>query len=250
MPEVFSLTDDPGAHARVQAWRAANEDAFILNLLTRTTAMLHRADCRHFGGTWWEDDGTGGLAKKTKVCDLSPRVLREWAQGHAVANITLCSDCEPREGEEQLAVEAEAVAGSPDFDPDSVEDAREKVLRAIVMRRGQPEFRRQLLNAYGSRCAITGCSVPAVLDAAHIIRYQGPTTNHVKNGLLLRTDIHTLFDLGLVAVDAETMTVLLADELSNSPYGDLAGKKVRVPEMDDFAPNRTALDRHRKLAGL
>ena len=50
---------------------------------------------------------------------------------------------------------------------------------------------------YEGKCAVTGCDVPDVLQAAHIFPYMGPETNHPSNGLL-RADIHTLFDLGLI----------------------------------------------------
>lgn len=82
------------------------------------------------------------------------------------------------------------------FDASSIVDARERVLGQIVRRRGQQEFREKLLVAYEGRCAITGCDAIEALEAAHIVPYLGTETNHVQNGLLLRADIHTLFDLG------------------------------------------------------
>lgn len=49
---------------------------------------------------------------------------------------------------------------------------------------------------------MTGSRAEAVLEAAHDIGYKGPKTNRPQNRLLLRSDLHTLFDLRLVAVDA------------------------------------------------
>src|ERR1700722_13605652 len=86
------------------------------------------------------------------------------------------------------------VADQEPFDPKNIKDARERIRRTIVQRRGQAKFRNALLEAYGSRCAISGCGALEVLEAAHICPYQGSATNHVTNGLLLRADIHTLFD--------------------------------------------------------
>lgn len=74
------------------------------------------------------------------------------------------------------------------FDPTGAVDARETVARQIKARRGQQAFRDKLLAAYGGRCAITGCPVPDVLEAAHIHPYRGEETNHVVSGLLLRAD--------------------------------------------------------------
>ena len=78
------------------------------------------------------------------------------------------------------------------FDPSNIEDARKRISRMIAQRRGQSAFRNNLFDAYGGRCAITGCEVPDVLEAAHIFPYRGEDTNKVVNGLLLRADVHTL----------------------------------------------------------
>src|SRR5205823_2979542 len=81
------------------------------------------------------------------------------------------------------------------FDPISIEDGRRRIQAS---RQGQFAFRAALIEAYGGRCAMTGCDILEVLEAAHIVPYRGPSTNAVSNGLLLRADIHTLFDLGLI----------------------------------------------------
>jgi hypothetical protein len=103
-----------------------------------------------------------------------------------------------------LAIAGQHLNEAGVFNPEGIADARERVLSSIVRRGGQPAFRHHLLAVYNGRCAITGCDVEAVLDAAHIVPFKGPDTNHPGNGLLLRTDLHTLFDLKLVAVDVET----------------------------------------------
>jgi hypothetical protein len=134
------------------------------------------------------------------------------------------------------------------FDPVSVVDARERVIASIVRRRGQPEFRARLLSAYGSRCAFSGCTIESILDAAHIVPYQGDQTNHPQNGMLLRTDLHTLFDLGLLAVDAASMTILIAPVLAGSEYERLAGQKLEGPLEASLAPSKAALEQHRLKA--
>lgn len=99
------------------------------------------------------------------------------------------------------------------FDPTNIEDARERVRRAIVLRRGQTEFRLRLISAYGGKCAITGCELIDLLEAAHIVPFRGTETNHLQNGLLLRSDMHTLFDCGLVSIDHKSMTVVVAPKV-------------------------------------
>ncbi|CRM12936.1 HNH endonuclease [Pseudomonas sp. 58 R 12] len=126
------------------------------------------------------------------------------------------------------------------FDPDSVIDERKKVFAAIVRRRGQPKFRTELLEAYEGRCAVTGCAVEAVLEAAHIKSYAGEKTNHVTNGILLRADIHTLYDLGKLKID-EKGVIHLSGDLKDSTYEVHDGKKISLPRGSKKAPNTKAL---------
>lgn len=138
----------------------------------------------------------------------------------------------------------------PLFNPSSIEDAREKISTTIVRRRGQPEFRKKLIEAYNGCCAITGTNAEQALEAAHILQYKGKETNHISNGLLLRADIHTLFDLGLIAIDTKTMTVVIAPSLSNTTYKELLGKSLLLPKNKKCLPNIEALDLHRREAAF
>jgi putative restriction endonuclease len=134
-------------------------------------------------------------------------------------------------------------ADDPAFDPDSVEDLRERALRAIRIRRGQPAFRAMLLEAYGCRCVITGCAVKDVLEAAHITPYLGGTTNHTSNGLLLRADLHTLFDCGLLAIEPCKRMVVVAAALRTSSYGKIAGQPIRAPKNPINGPSKKNLEK-------
>jgi len=136
------------------------------------------------------------------------------------------------------------------FDPESIVDAREKTLTSIIRRRGQPKFRQMLLEAYDGKCAITDCCVEDTLEAAHIIPYLGTETNIIANGLLMRADIHILFDMGMIAVDTSNMTLLVSPGLQGTEYSVLAGKHLRFPEDQNLAPSTEALNRHRLWAGL
>lgn len=151
---------------------------------------------------------------------------------------------------EALDTQRAAIEATPGlFDPTSTEDARERTLRAIVQRQGQPLFRDTVLKAYGYRCAITNCDAVPALEAAHIIGYNGPDTNHVSNGLLLRADIHTLFDMGLITIDTATMSVHVAPSLAGTVYSELAEKPLRVPIKEALRPSKVALDQHREDLG-
>lgn len=88
------------------------------------------------------------------------------------------------------------------------------------------------------------------LEAAHIIPYRGPQTNHPANGLLLRADMHDLFDLGLVAVDTDTMKLRLADELTGTKYERYADRRLLLPNDESIMPNIEALDLHRAQSAV
>jgi HNH endonuclease len=121
---------------------------------------------------------------------------------------------------------------------DDVNDS-EKIKRYIVWRRGQPEFRRKLLDTYGC-CVITGCTSEDALEAAHISPYSHTQNNDPVNGLLLRADIHTLFDRHLIGIDPEKMTVCVAQSLLED-YGQFNGKSLQLPENDSLSPDRDSL---------
>jgi predicted restriction endonuclease len=57
-----------------------------------------------------------------------------------------------------------------------------------------------------------------ILEAAHIMPYKGIKDNHAENGLLLRSDIHTLFDLDLIGINPDDLTIHLHESIRNSEY--------------------------------
>ncbi|MCB1930534.1 MAG: HNH endonuclease [Rhodocyclaceae bacterium] len=133
------------------------------------------------------------------------------------------------------------------FTPDPERDARQRVLRELCARQGQVRFRHELLKIYGSRCAITGCGLEHVLEAAHITPYLGPHTNELPNGLLLRADIHTLWDKGLVAADEKTRRVWIHPALRNGDpeyFESIDGKTLLEPEPSRYRPSAEALQSH------
>ena len=119
----------------------------------------------------------------------------------------------------------------------------ERVLSSILTRRGQKEFREGLLLAYNGRCAITGCDAEPVLEAAHIIPHAESQSYSISNGLLLRADIHTLFDLFLLSIDPETAEVSLATQL-HSAYSEIVGVHLRLPDVPEYLPDPAALKKH------
>jgi hypothetical protein len=121
----------------------------------------------------------------------------------------------------------------------------------IRLRQGQPGFRRRLLEAYDGRCAVTGTDVVDVLEAAHIEPHAQGGSMETSNGLLLRADLHTMFDLGLLAIDTSSWTVALHPRVRGTRTGSqLHGRAVRLPARQDDRPSLDALDKHRARSGL
>jgi HNH endonuclease len=125
---------------------------------------------------------------------------------------------------------AEDGALTPTSDADEfkpqTEDRRKLVERQIRERRGQTQFRNDLRARYGDRCQVSGCEILAILEAAHISPFRGEEDHHPANGLLLRADIHTLFDLDLLGVEPATLEVRLHPGAVGE-YGRFEGTPLR-----------------------
>lgn len=128
-------------------------------------------------------------------------------------------------------------------DDDDRGPSDKRQLAAINIRRGQPEFREKLLAAWERRCVVTGSRIVGLLEAAHITPHADGADYRTSNGLLLRADIHTLYDLGLLSID-QHMRVHLAEELQQSEYVQYRGRQIdRQPARSADAPSRDALGR-------
>ncbi|MGY1722730.1 HNH endonuclease [Blastococcus sp. SYSU DS0533] len=102
--------------------------------------------------------------------------------------------------------------------------------RAIArVRIGQARFRARLLHEQGEICAFSGPMPAAALDAAHLYSYALAGVHDAGGGLLLRRDLHRLFDLGDIAVDPATRRVDVRRALRRFPeYGRLHDQNVKV----------------------
>ena len=114
---------------------------------------------------------------------------------------------------------------SEDDTSPGADDARR--MGAIRVRRGQAKFRADLIGAYEGKCAVTGTRVEELLEAAHIVPHAQGTDYRVSNGLLLRADIHTLYDLHLLSVD-ERYRVHLSKRLMLTEYRTYHGANLRA----------------------
>jgi hypothetical protein len=142
--------------------------------------------------------------------------------------------------------EAAADAG-PEFMPNDEEDGRKKTVAEVIRRQGQPKFRKALIEAYAGRCAITGSGTLCTLQAAHVTPYLGTHTNVVSNGILLRADIHTLWDLHLLAVDPKTLKLVLSTKIVEAEYTSLVGKTPFQPTNPKSRLSMNALEKQWEL---
>lgn len=124
-----------------------------------------------------------------------------------------------------------------------IRDDREFAKRMVALREGQARFRESLLRVY-PRCAVTGTDVTTVLEAAHIWPYSGTNSNVVTNGIILRRDIHRLFDLFALTVTTD-LTVRVSPHLWGTDYAALDGRRLQVVPSDPAArPSPELLARH------
>ena len=118
----------------------------------------------------------------------------------------------------------------------------------VFPRLGQGTFRSIVTDAYDRRCAMTGERTLPVLDAAHIKPYAYQGLHRVQNGLLLRKDLHRLFDLGYVTVTPDhkvEVSRCIREEFSNGrDYYALDGRVIRLPEESAWRPNPQFLEWH------
>lgn len=120
---------------------------------------------------------------------------------------------------------------------------------SIVKRRlGQGGFSMVVFDAYGKRCAVTGERTYPVLEAAHIVPVHRGGPHRADNGLVLRSDIHKLFDAGYVSVDPSgnfMVSSKLRDDWNNGRiYYDLNGSQIRMPDAEHLRPSRQFLEWH------
>jgi len=105
--------------------------------------------------------------------------------------------------------------------------------QTVLPRLGQGSFRVMVTDAYHRRCAITHSPVLYVLDAAHIKPYQLGGPHSLANGLLLRKDVHTLFDRGYLTVTPQhkiEVSQRIKEQFENGKeYYALHGSSIQVP---------------------
>jgi putative restriction endonuclease len=118
----------------------------------------------------------------------------------------------------------------------------------VTPRLGQGAFRVAVTELYRRQCALTGGKVLPALDAAHIRPYAEGGTHTKSNGILLRKDIHSVFDAGYATIDTDYRFVVsdrVRDVFNNGEeYRRLHGASIRVPNNPMEQPDRLAIRWH------
>ena len=123
---------------------------------------------------------------------------------------------------------------------------------AQVRRRlGQGGFQTVVLDAYQARCAITGHRIRPTLQAAHIRPVTADGPHSITNGLLLRSDVHTMFDRGYLSLDTHLRLLVsprLREEFGNGEeFYRIAGDPIAAPARPTDRPAVEHLEWHRDM---
>lgn len=103
----------------------------------------------------------------------------------------------------------------------------ERKTTTVKARPEQQKFREEAMHRHAGRCVITGFKVSTVLEAAHVIPHTGnPAFEVPGNSLILRRDIHALFDARMIAINPKTGMLMVSAELKTTAYRKLKGKSI------------------------
>ena len=119
----------------------------------------------------------------------------------------------------------------------------------VAPRLGQGSFRALVTDAYGYRCAMSSERTLPVLQAAHIRPYAVGGEHALSNGLLLRSDLHTLFDLGYITVDPDEKKIIVSNRIreefeNGRDYYKLNGQPLIEPRNISARPSIDSLGYH------
>jgi putative restriction endonuclease len=118
----------------------------------------------------------------------------------------------------------------------------------IYPRLGQGAFRLTVTDVYRRCCAVTDEKTLPILEAAHIRPYKDGGAHEVTNGLLLRRDIHRLFDLGYITISSDGRFEVgrrLKDDYENGRhYYAMQGRALSLPRDPCQRPAREVLEWH------
>lgn len=193
-------------HARLDSLPGGSTGSELLDSLSnnrhhRTVAM---SDLQ--ASEFWEALGAAGRRKQALIAAYAPSVPKS-------------------DGEMALQEDRHEIA-----------EGLERRFASVEVRPDQAAFRRSLMRLYQGRCLVSGNRIGAVLQAAHIVPFSEGIQfrNEVCNGLLLRADLHILFDKSLIAINTVRNRVVIAADLKGTVYEQFEGRLVRHHAKPEF----------------
>jgi putative restriction endonuclease len=159
-------------------------------------------------------------------------------------------DTEKGEGKRLFQEICERLQRNSVFSQITISDTKERYQHSLVKHRlGQGAFRVLVTDTYHRRCAISGEKTLPVLEAAHIKPYSENGPHHIQNGVLLRSDIHKLFDEGYLTIAPDfrvEVSKRLKEDFGNGRiYYQYHGQRLCViPNKADELPARDFLSWH------
>jgi putative restriction endonuclease len=172
-----------------------------------------------------------------------------WAANTQVGRTFSTDDVEGRQLWDRIVATGSLLPQAEVFERPSSDPERRYGDPVLVKPRlGQGAFRIAVTDAYGRQCAVSGGRVLPALEAAHIKPYGEGGTHDVSNGLLVRRDIHSVFDAGYVTVDSDLKFVVSdrvrTDFNNGHEYRRLHGSTLVVPSNPALRPSVEALAWH------
>ncbi|RZK15984.1 MAG: HNH endonuclease [Hymenobacter sp.] len=207
----------------------ASADATILCITLNTPVFFEPADWIPAPTDWGH-----GIVQGKRFDTTEPAGLRLWQQVQPVLD--------------RYQVAAPLMV--PPISPTIVLEPTASYRPALVrVRPDQQAFREIVTQAYDRKCAISGEKTLPVLEAAHILPYAEAGPSIVSNGLLLRSDLHRLFDQHYLTIDADKLVVEVSprirEEFSNGKaYYNYHGQKLRRPHEKMEGPAQQFLRQH------
>lgn len=121
--------------------------------------------------------------------------------------------------------------------------------RPVTPRVGQQAFKALVTTAYHDRCAVTGAKIRPVLQAAHIRPVAAAGEHRVDNGLLLRSDVHIMFDQGYLSVSPAKYELQVSPRIrsmfnNGEEFYARAGSRIELPDHKRLRPAADALEWH------
>lgn len=164
------------------------------------------------------------VAKECALIQFHPNIFWDEAAGNIVWRLIITS---------QKTLTEEIIQEASD-------DEFEKILIAVNLRKYQSDFRKNLLRLYGTTCAVSGVADSEVLEAAHISNHAASRVNHSTNGILLRADLHILFDKGLLQIHPTNLTIHISPAIKEIEYSKFNGKRI-INRIDGKNPSEEFL---------